>query len=83
MADQNPNPSSTYTPRSSQAAPHYTAGSMPESPDRMDCSFDDIAAWDEPLDRLPVEQPVSPSGPDRPEPFRAKTHTAGSGENKA
>ncbi len=72
MTDQNSNPSSAYTPHSSQSASHYIDGSIPDSTDRMDCSFDDIAAWDEPLDRLSVEQPLTHASPIGHNPFAQK-----------
>lgn len=72
MTDQNSKPSSAYTPHSSQSAPHYADGSIPQSTDRMDCSFDDITAWDAPLDRLSIEQPVSQAYPIGHNPFAQK-----------
>jgi vancomycin resistance protein YoaR len=58
MADQFQSNPSKYTPRSTQAAPPYADG-IPDSADRIDCSFDDSASWDSPLDRLPVDKPIA------------------------
>ena len=33
---------------------------MPESADGIDCAFDDINTWDQPLDHLSVDQPAPP-----------------------
>ncbi|MFH1511787.1 MAG: hypothetical protein ABIG45_00385 [Bacillota bacterium] len=59
MADQYSNQTPMYTPHSAQAAPQYTAGSMPADADMLNCSFDDTSSWDAPLIHLSVDQPLS------------------------
>ena len=71
MADHNPNQTSMYTPRA-VAAPQYTADSVPTSAESVDCVFDDNAAWNEPLNRLTVDQPRAQSVPVGHNPFAQK-----------
>jgi len=72
MSDYNPNSSSKYTPSSARSAPHYAANSVPANADGEDYSFDDTNAWDAPLDRLPIEQPVKPTQQIGQNPFAQK-----------
>jgi vancomycin resistance protein YoaR len=58
MPDQTSGNSPNAAPRSSQALPHYTDDLNPDNVDALDFSFDDIAPWDEPMDRIPIDQPV-------------------------
>jgi vancomycin resistance protein YoaR len=83
MADPFSNQSSTYTPRSSQAAPQYAADLIPDSADRIDCSFDELNAWDEPLARLPVEQITAPTQPIGQNPFAQKRRSQDPAQKKS
>lgn len=64
--------SSKFTPRSSQPAPHYASDSMPQNASMEDYNFDDADAWNAPMERLPVEQPVRPSAQIGQNPFAQK-----------
>jgi len=57
MTDHNPSRSSTPRTRSSQALPQNSASDIPADANFLDCSFDDTSAWNEPLDRIPVDHP--------------------------
>ena len=72
MADMHSNQSPRYTPRSTQATPPYANGSVPDSTDGMDCSFDDSETWNAPLDRIEVEPPVIHPAPVGHNPFAQK-----------
>ena len=71
MADPFQSNPSRYTPHSTQAAPPYAAG-IPDSADRIDCNFDDSTPWDSPLDRLPVDKPVTYTASIGQNPFAQK-----------
>lgn len=72
MTDPFSNKSSTYTPLGAQPAPQYAAGMVADKADGIDCNFDELNAWDEPLDRLSVEQLSAPSLPVGENPFAQK-----------
>ncbi len=57
MSQIPPNASNQYMPRVTQSAPPYGSNLMPDNAERMDCTFDDTAAWNAPLERLPVDMP--------------------------
>lgn len=57
MTDQTPRTTHNAAPRSSPAPQQYN-DRIPEDADALDISFDDTAAWDEPMDRIPMDQPV-------------------------
>ena len=57
MPDLTPHNTPYSVPRSSQASP-YPNQEQPDKEDALDFSFDDTPAWNEPMDRIPIDQPV-------------------------
>ena len=58
MPDQTPRTAPGAAPRSSQAPQRNASDFIPEDADALDINFDDTASWDEPMDQIPIDQPV-------------------------
>jgi len=72
MTEQYPKKPSSYTPPSTQPAPHYASDAIPTNANFTEYQFDETAAWDSPLDRVPVEQPVKQAAQIGQNPFAQK-----------
>ena len=71
MTDSFSNRSAGSRPLIAQPSQNQNAD-IPNAPDNLDCSFDDTASWDEPLERLSVQHPMRQSSHIGENPFAQK-----------